>query len=49
MLVMVLSVFVIDVIFRSEKHWGSFDIGEWEFADDGNANMSNPTHDRIPL
>jgi len=30
-----LFVFVIDVVFRSGKQWGSFDAGERGFIDDG--------------
>ena len=40
-------VFVIDVDFRSEKYWASFDAGERESVDD--AGMRIVTHDRSPL
>ena len=36
--------FVIDVVFKSEKHWASFDVGEWESADD-DVNTRTATHD----
>jgi len=42
-------VFVIDVVFRSEKYWGSFDVSERGSADDGDADMRIVTHDRSPL
>ena len=44
-----ICVFVIDVIFRSEKHWRSFDVGEQGSADDGHTDMWIATHERSPL
>ena len=41
--------FVIDVIFSSEKHWASFDVGKHESADDGEADIRIATLDRSPL
>ena len=38
--------FVIYMVFRSEKNWGSFDAGECGSADDGDADMRTATHDR---
>jgi len=40
---------VIDVIFKSEKYWGSFDVGEWGSAEDGDVDMRIATHDCNPL
>ena len=42
-----LSEFVIDMVFRSEKNWGSFDASEWGSADDGDADMRTATHDAV--
>ena len=41
--------FVIDVVFRSEKYLGSFDVSQRGSADDGDADMRTTTHDRSPL
>jgi len=41
--------FVIDVTFKSRKHWASFDFGERKFADDGETNMRIATHDPMRL
>jgi len=41
--------FVIDVVFRSENNWGSFDVGEWGSADDADADMRIVTHDCSPM
>ena len=41
--------FVIDVIFKSRKHWSSFDVDEHGCADDGKADMSIVTLDHSPL
>ena len=35
--------FVIDVVFRSGKHWVSFDVDERGFVDDGDADMRTTT------
>ena len=40
-----LVVFMINVIFRSEKHWTSFDVGKVESSDDGDADTRTATHD----
>ena len=37
--------FMINVIFRFEKYWASFDIGERESVNDGEAHMGTVTHD----
>ena len=41
--------FTIDVIFKSEKHWTSFDVGEREFVDDSDADIKVTIHDRSSL
>ena len=41
--------FVIDVVFKSEKHWGSFNVSERGFSDDSDADTSIATHNRSPL
>ena len=41
--------FVIDVVFTSEKYWGSFDAGKRESADDGNADLRTATYNQSPM
>ena len=41
--------FVIDVIFRYEKYWASFDVDEQESADDDEYDMMITPNDRISL
>jgi len=44
-----LFVFLIDVLFRSEKHWRPFDATERGSVDDNNADMKTVTYDRSPI
>ena len=41
--------FIIDVVFISEKFWGSFDISELRSTDDGDTDLRTVTHDRSPM